>query len=273
MKFYQYEWCVDNLEKNIYLWLNMHIKRENIVKCFGAKYMERLWEIHMEKLSRATRKVFLSYAFKDFDKIAMVSMKLREHGFEIISDKSVISNENLAKSLTDSIDECDCFILIITDSINEFSLMEYNTALKREKSTFVYIKKDIFQGYIKDKFGSRLIGLWENENDLANCIIDDISRYGYSYPQRGYQFELVVNEIFKLYGCLTTMAKRDAGYDILAKKQNINLYVETKAIRQKIIDTKTVSSVVVSASLLTQESNSKFVLVAANRYSPRGRKL
>lgn len=189
----------------------------------------------MEKLSRATRKVFLSYAFKDFDKIAMVSMKLRERGFEIISDKPVISNENFAKSLTDRIDECDCFILIITDSINEFSLMEYNTALKKGKSTFVYIKKDIFQGDIKDKFGSRIIDLWENEDDLANCIIDGISRYEYSYPQRGYQFELVVNE---------------------------------KAIRQKIIDIKTVSSVIASASLLTQESNSKFVLVVANRYSP-----
>lgn len=191
--------------------------------------------MHMEKLSRATRKVFLSYAFKDFDKIAMVSMKLRERGFEIISDKPVISNENFAKSLTDRIDECDCFILIITDSINEFSLMEYNTALKKGKSTFVYIKKDIFQGDIKDKFGSRIIDLWENEDDLANCIIDGISRYEYSYPQRGYQFELVVNE---------------------------------KAIRQKIIDIKTVSSVIASASLLTQESNSKFVLVVANRYSP-----
>lgn len=223
----------------------------------------------MEKLSSATRKVFLSYAFKDFDKIAMVSMKLRERGFEIISDKPAISNENFANSLTDSIDECDCFILIITDSINEFSLMEYNTALKRGKSTFVYIKKDIFQGDIKDKFGGQIVGLWENEEDLANCIIDDISRYGYSYPQRGYQLELIVNKIFKLYGCLTTMAKRNAGYDILAKKQNINLYVETKALRQKVIDTKTVSSAIVSASLLTQESNSKFVLVVANRYSLR----
>lgn len=221
----------------------------------------------MKKLSNATRKVFLSYAFKDFEKIAMVSKKLRERGFEIISDKTVISNEIFSNSLTDSIDECDCFILIIMDSINKFSLMEYNTALKRGKSTFVYIKKDIFQGDIKYKFGDRIVGLWENEDDLANCIIDDISRYEYSYPQRGYQLELIVNEIFKLYGCLTMTAKRNAGYDILAKKQNVNLYVETKTVRQKVIDSKTVSSAIVSASLLTQESNSKFVLVVANRYS------
>ena len=50
----------------------------------------------MEKLNNAKRKVFLSYAFKDFDKINMVSMKLRERGFEIISDKPMISNTNFS---------------------------------------------------------------------------------------------------------------------------------------------------------------------------------
>ena len=223
----------------------------------------------MEKLSSATRKVFLSYAFKDFDKIKMVSMKLRERGFEIITNKPIISYEKFANSLENDIVECDCFILIITDSINEYSMIEYNTALKIGKSTFVYIKKDIFQGDIKNKFACRNVGLWENEDELANCIIDDISRYGYSYPQRGYQLELIVNEIFKLYGCLTTMAKRNAGYDIFVEKHNIKLYVETKTLRQKVIDTKTVSNVVVSASLLGQDPNSKFVLVVANKYSLR----
>ena len=221
----------------------------------------------MEKLSSATRKVFLSYAFKDIDKIEIVNMKLRERGFEVIPDRTVISNEKFTDFFTDSIDNCDCFILIITDCINENSLMEYNIALKRGKSTFVYIKKDIFKGEIKDKFSNRIVGLWENEDDLVNYIVDDISRYGYSYPQRGYQLELIVNEIFQLYGCSTTMAKRNVSYDILAKKQNINLYVEIKAVRQKVIDIKTVSRAIVSASLLTRELNSKFVLVAANRYS------
>lgn len=44
MKSYQYERCLDNLEKNIDLWLNMHIKMKNIVKCFETKYMERYRE-------------------------------------------------------------------------------------------------------------------------------------------------------------------------------------------------------------------------------------
>ena len=104
----------------------------------------------MEKLSSATRKVFLSYAFKDIDKIEIVNMKLRERGFEVIPDRTVISNEKFTDFFTDSIDNCDCFILIITDCINENSLMEYNIALKRGKSTFVYIKKDIFKGEIKE---------------------------------------------------------------------------------------------------------------------------
>lgn len=223
----------------------------------------------MEKLNNAKRKVFLSYAFKDFDKINLVSMKLRERGFEIISDKPMISNTNFSDFPIKGIDECDCFILIITDSINEFSMVEYNTALKKGKNTFVYIRKNMFQGDIKDRFDSRIVSLWENEDDLANCIIDDISRYAYSYPQRAYQLELIVNEIFKIYGCLTMMAKRDAGYDIFAEKQNIKLYVETKAFRQKVVDTKMVSNAVVSASLLEQEPNSRFVLVVANKYSHR----
>ncbi len=224
----------------------------------------------MRELSNIKRKVFFSYAFKDTDKIDFVSMRLRERGFEIMrSVESLTTMNNLKNFITNVIDECDCFILIITDGINKFSMMEYDAALSKGKNTFVYIKKDIFKGDVKNSFADKIVGLWENEDDLANRIIDDISRYGYSYPQRGYQFEIIVDKIFQLYGCMTEMAKKNAMYDILAKKENITFYVETKALRQRIIDVKTVSNAVASASALAQDTNSKFVLVAANIFSPR----
>lgn len=224
----------------------------------------------MQELIKIKRKVFLSYAFKDSDKIDLVSMRLRERGFEIIpSVESLTTINNLNNYITNAIDECSCFILIITDGINNFSMMEYDAALSKGKNTFVYIKKDIFKGDVKNRFADKIVGLWGNEDDLANRIIDDISRYGYSYPQRGYQFEIIVDKIFQLYGCMTEMAKKNARYDILAEKENTTFYVETKTLRQRIIDVKAVSNAVASASVLAQDTNSKFVLVAANIFSFR----
>lgn len=217
----------------------------------------------MERLRNFTRKVYLSYAFNDYDKLEMVRMKLRARGFEIASDKIDLDYDN---PLINSIDECDCFILIITDNRDLSLKIEYDAAKKKGKNIFIYIKKNIFNADIEKEFAGQIVSLWENEDDLGNYIIDDISRYGYSYSQRAYQLEIIVNEIFQSYGCMTEIPKRDASYDILAEKQDIKLYVETKAFRQKVIDTRVVSKAVVSARFL-QDLNSKFVLVVANKFS------
>lgn len=222
----------------------------------------------MKELSDSTRKVFLNYAFKDFDKFKLISMKLREHGFEVVSDCNYIKpGDNVNDFYLDKIDECDCFILIIADNVSESSIKEFEIAINRRINTFVYIKKDMFTGDIKSKFSNRVVGLWENEDDLAHYIIDEISRYGYRYPQRAYQFELIVNEIYKLYGCSTVLAKSYDKYDILAEKHGVRFYIEAKATRQKVIGMDSVVGAVVSARVFGDAPNSKYVLVVANKFS------
>lgn len=216
----------------------------------------------------STRKIFLSYDFKDFDKINLISMKLRERNFEVISNYEIMNTGgNVSNFITDKIDECDYFILVIAENVNRFYINEFETALKKGKNALVYIKRSIFNGDIKSKFDNQVVGLWDNQDDLANCIVDEISRYGYRYPQRTYQFELIVNEIFKLYGCSTVMAKSYDKYDILAEKQGMKFYVEAKAVRQKIIGTKSVAGAVISAQVFGNTSTSKFILVVANKFS------
>lgn len=234
--------------------------------------MKGYGEIHMERLRSFTRKVYLSYSFNDYDKMEMVRRKLRARGFEIVSDKIELDYDN---PLINSIDECDCFILIITDRIDLSLRLEYEAAKKKGKNIFIYIKKNIFHDDIEKEFDGQIVGLWENEDDLVNYIIDDISRYGYSYSQRAYQLELIVKEIFQSYG-MTVMSKGDGAgddnYDILVNKENIKLYIMVKAPRQKVIDTGAVSKVVELAPLL-QDSNSKYVLVMANKFSPDAREI
>lgn len=220
------------------------------------------------ELNSSTRKVFLSYDFKDFDKINLISIKLRERSFEVISNYGFMNTgDNVSNCFAEKIDMCDYFILVIAENVNRFYINQFETALNKGKNTFVYIKRNIFNGDIKSKFGNQVIGLWDNQDDLANCIVDEISRYGYRYPQRTYQFELIVNEIFKLYGCSTEMAKSYDKYDILAEKQGMKFYVEAKAVRQKIIGTESVSGAVISAQVFGNTPNSKFVLVVANKFS------
>ncbi len=125
----------------------------------------------------------------------------------------------------------------------------------------------MFIGDIKFKFGNRVVGLWENEDDLAHLIIEEITRYGYRYPQRAYQFERIINEIFKLYGCSTVMAKGYDKYDILAEKNSVKFYIEAKAVRQKVIGMDSVVGTVVSAHVFGTLPNSKYVLAVANKFS------
>lgn len=222
----------------------------------------------MKELSDSTRKIFLSYTFKDLDKINLINMKLRERGFEVVSDCNYIKQgDNVNEFYMDKIDECDSFILIIAENVSESSIKEFEIALNRGKNIFVYIKKAMFIGDIKSKFSNRFVGLWENEDDLARCIIEEITRYGYRYPQRAYQFELMVNEIFKLYGCLTVLAKSYDKYDILAEKHGVRFYIEAKVARQKVIGMDSVVGAVVAARVFGNAPNSKYVLVVANKFS------
>ncbi len=216
------------------------------------------------------RKVFLSYTFNDYEKIALVSAKLRELGFDIFTGfDSVYIGDNIVRSFDKQIEECDCFIFVVTEKIYKISIEEYNIASRTGKPTFVFVKREVFCEDIKKRFGNRVVTLWDDENELAHCIIEEISRYGYRYPLRGYQFECIVEGIFKGYGCLTKMSNSDEYYDILAEKEDVKFYIEVKAIRQRVISTSTIARVLTSVSMLNGTYNSKFILVVANELSSK----
>ena len=46
--------------------------------------------------SKFKRKVFLSYTFKDYEKIALVSKKLNELGFDIFTDVCVCRSRKIS---------------------------------------------------------------------------------------------------------------------------------------------------------------------------------
>ena len=61
--------------------------------------------------SKFKRKVFLSYTFKDYEKIALVSKKLNELGFDIFTDvHSVNVGNNIVGYFNEQIEKCDCFV-------------------------------------------------------------------------------------------------------------------------------------------------------------------
>lgn len=91
-----------------------------------------------------------------------------------------------------------------------------------------------------------------------------MSRYVYRYSNRAYQFECIVNEIFKYFGWQTRLATKNDKYDILAQKEGMKLYIEAKSVRQRMINKSTIASALVSSLIFADMPDSKFVLVVAN---------
>lgn len=240
---------------------------------------QKIWTIIMKRkhgvrwmnkseFNRFKRKVFLSYTFKDYEKIALVNSKLGDLGFDIFTNfDSANIGDNIVRNFNKQIDECDCFVFVVAEKIQEMSIEEYDLALKRGKPIFVFIKSELFNGEIKKRFGNRLVTLWDDENELVYRIIEEISRYVYRYPLRGYQFEYIVEKIFKEYGCLTKMSNGNENYDILAEKEELKFYIEAKAVRQRVISASVIAKVLISASILEDTYNSKYILVVANELS------
>lgn len=221
-----------------------------------------------ELSSSNKRKVFISYDTKNFEKIKYISMHLQDRGFEVITNHEIMDTGSIVNDyIIDQINKCSYFILVVIEGQSSFCMHEYEIAIQQGKNVLVYINRELSRKDLEPLFRNRLVRLWQNTDELANCIIDDISRYGYSYPQRSYQFEVLVNEIFKLYGCSTQMAERDNKYDIIAEKQGVKLYIEAKAVRQEIIDARSIAAAIVYANAMEDEINSKFVLIVANRFS------
>lgn len=214
------------------------------------------------------RKVFISYDAKNFDKIEYISMNLQDRGFEVITNHEIAAPGSTVNDyIIDQIDKCSYFILVVIEGQSNFCMREYEIALQQGKNVLVYINGKLSKKDLEPLFCNRIVRLWENMEELAIHIIDDISRYGYSYPQSAYQFEILVNEIFKLYGCSTQKTRGDKNYDIIAEKHGVRLCIEAKAARPEIMDIKSIADAILSVSVKEKDANTKFVLIVANRLS------
>ena len=60
-------------------------------------------------------------------------------------------------------------------NICKYIKSKYDIALKTGKTVFVFIKRELFRGDVQKRFGNRTVTLWDDENELVYCIIDEIS--------------------------------------------------------------------------------------------------
>ena len=88
----------------------------------------------------------------------------------------------------------------------------------------------------------------------------------YKYPVRGYQLEVLVEDLFKFYGCDTrrTAYTQDSNYDIYAEKDGKKFYIEVKAVRSRIISKSSIANTIVMSDLMSLKNDEYFVLVVAN---------
>ena len=207
-----------------------------------------------------TRKVILSYTFNDCEKTTLVSLKLKELGFEI-STVSDSVNDNI------EIDKYDCIVLVVTEKNCKMFLDERCNKLIEDKPTFTFINRKLCGEDKKEPFSDSEIILWDDENELAHCIIEEFSRYGYRHPLREFQFECIVREFFENYGFLTKISNSGKGYNISAEKEDVKFYIEAKAVRQRVISRASIARTLASAIGLDDIYDSRFILVAANELS------
>lgn len=220
----------------------------------------------MKDLLDIKRKIFISYAFQNSDTLSFIQNKLRECGFEFISYIDTVSKEITGMSIENEIKKCDCCVFIISENNNDYSKYEYDIACELKKKIFVYIREKLQSEDIQALLENKIVRFWKNEEELATKIVEDISKYNYIYPYRGYQFEMLVEELFKLYGCTIKRGAliRNAQCDFYAKKNNMKFYIEVKNFRQMIIGKETISKVIQIVCKLDLQDNERFVLIAAN---------
>ena len=227
--------------------------------------MERDEKFTMVDLLNAKRKIFISYSFQDAEMLSFIKIKLGECGFEIVDYISEVSSQVISESFESAIKKCDCFIYIVTEK-NQYSQYEYEIAQKLKKNIFVYIKENTYFEDLKSQFGNKIVHLWKNEDELAVMIIGDLKKFNFMYPYKGYQFEVLIEELFDSYGCSTKREslQRDEKYDIYAQKNNIKFYIEVKTVRQMVVGKETISKAIDISQNMELQNNERFVLVVAN---------
>ena len=199
--------------------------------------------------------------------IELLRKKINKEGFQAITGRNEIMPGERILSVSESITKCDYFVLIISDEFSQYMREEYNTALKYEKSVMVFIKSELYgDGEINKEFKDRLVTLWDNETELSMKIIETMVGLRYKYPVRGYQLEVLVEDLFKFYGCDTrrTAYTQDSNYDIYAERDGKKFYIEVKAVRSRIISKSSIANTIVMSDLMSLKNDEYFVLVVAN---------
>lgn len=218
------------------------------------------------------KKVYLcySYSYSTNMCIDLLCEKINKEGFQTITAGSELKHGEMVLSVAESIKECDYFILIISDEFEKHMRDEYSTALEYEKNVTVFIKSEIYrQKDISNEFGDKLVTLWDNETELSMKVMATMAGVRYKYPERGYLLEVLVENLFKSYGCFTrrTAYTQESGFDICAEKGGKKFFVEVRAVRSKIISKTSVASTILASDLMSLKNNEYFILVTANMIS------
>lgn len=221
----------------------------------------------MDNTTSLKKKIYLCYSNSNAMYIDLLCKKLSKEGFQGIADGNEIMQGKMILSVHENIKMCDYFILILSDEFGEHMQEEYRIALKYEMNILIFIKSDLFKvEQINRMFDNKLVALWDNENELSIKIIETLIGYRHKYPERGYQFETLVEDLFKGYGCFTkkTPYTKDSNYDVYAEKDGKKYYIEAKLVRSKILSKQSIFSVIGLVDILELKSDEYFILVTAN---------
>lgn len=212
------------------------------------------------------KKVYICYSYSDGMYINSLCEKINKEGFQTITDETELMHGEMILSVSERIKKCDYFILIISDEFGEHMQEEYRTALKYEINVMVFIKSELYREEIREEVKDRLVTLWDNETELSMKIIETMVGFRYKYPERGYQLEVLFEDLFKSYGCITkrTAYTQDSNYDIYAEKDGKKFFIEVKAVRSKILSKSSIANTIGVADLMSLKNDEYFVLVTAN---------
>lgn len=213
------------------------------------------------------KKVYLCYSYSSNMYIDSLCKKINKEGFQVIVDGTEFMPGERILSVSKSILKCDYFVLIISDEFGQHMRNEYRTALRHEKNVMVFIKSELYgDEEVNKEFKDGLVTLWEDENELSTKIIETMIGLRYKYPERGYKFEVLVEDLFKSYGCITKRigVAQNSNYDIYAKKNEKKFYIEVKTVRSKIIGQPSITSAMGMYDKLQLKRNEYYILFAAN---------
>lgn len=213
------------------------------------------------------KKVYLCYSYSNNMYIDSLCKKISKEGFQVIADGSELMLGEKILSVSESIIKCDYFVLIISDEFGQYMREEYRTALKYEKNVMVFIKSELYRDEeINKEFKDRIVTLWDNETELSMKIVEAMVGLRYKYPERGYQLEILVEDLFKSYGCITrrTAYTQDSGFDICAEQGGKKFFIEVRAVRSKKISKTSIASTVLTADMMSLKNDEYFILVTPN---------